>query len=89
MRRVKYSKHPEGYPYTLYQIFWEGKSSFVPAVSKETALLKIDVDESAKIAPANVTHLIKCIGHKGTSDLLSEINPRWITREGRIYYKNV
>jgi len=87
--RQKKIVHPQGYPYALYQVFWEGKYSYVPAVCRASARKQAGADWSAKVYPARVEHLVETLGHTKTSKLLANVYPRWTTKDGMVFYKNV
>jgi len=88
MRTKIVINHPFGHPYILYQVTDKKTRRLVASASELRA--KQDVNMSnGKAKPVRVIDLIKELGHTKTSNLLAEINPRWICKDGKVFYKNV
>lgn len=81
-------KHPQGYPFLLYKVNNKKARKFV-ASATDVRAKAVSGLKQAKVSPVQVTDLIKEFGHKKTSKILASINPRWMTKDGKIFYKNI
>ena len=68
---------PQGYPVRLYDV--DGK--MVPALSKDYAR-----KHGKKIKLVKFTDLVSANGHVKTNQILKQFGPRWVCKEGHIFY---
>lgn len=90
MRVKSEIKYPTGYPFILYQVINKKKKvrRFTAAATDHRAISNAGF-RKAECEPADVCDMIKEFGHKKTSEIISTFYPRWICKEGKVFYEKV
>ena len=86
--KKKVINYPHGHPYILYQVSNANGYGITVAATDRSAVKKMGIGK-AKAKPIKIVDMIKDIGHKETNQVLSKFGARWMTKEGKVFYKNV